>query len=62
VGEIRRAFDRQKDVDYTSTAVTGNDLEITKENDRVVIAFAYDKEIELLGPLSLLIKYRGRSH
>lgn len=61
VGEIRRAFDRQKDVDYTSNAISGSDLEITKENDRVVISFAYDKEIELVGPLSLLIKYRGRS-
>jgi len=62
VGEIRRAFDKQKDIDYTSNAVTSGDLEITKENDKVVISFAYDKEIELLGPVSLLIKYRGRSH
>ncbi len=62
VGEIRRAFDRQKDVDYTSTALNSGDLEITKEDDRVVISFAYDKEIELFGPVSLLIKYRGRSH
>ncbi len=62
VGEIRRAFDKQKDIDYTSTALTSSDLEITKENDRVVISFAYDKEIELIGPVSLLIKYRGRSH
>lgn len=62
VGEIRRAFDRQKDIDYTSNAVTGNDLEITKENDRVVISFAYEKEIELMGPVFLLIKYRGRTH
>ena len=61
VVEIRRAFDRQKDIDYTSNAVTGADLDITKENDRVVISFAYDKEIELAGPVYLLIKYRGRS-
>ncbi len=61
VGEIRRAFDRQKDIDYTSNAVTGNDLDITKEDDRVVISFAYDKEVELFGPVYLLIKYRGRS-
>jgi hypothetical protein len=60
--EIRRAFDRQKDIDYTSNAVTGNDLDITKDNDRVVISFAYDKEVELFGPVYLLIKYRGRSH
>ncbi len=62
VGEIRRAFDKQKDVDYTSTALNSSDLEITKEDDRVVISFAYDKEIEIFGPVSLLIKYRGRSH
>ncbi len=62
VGEIRRAFDRQKDIDYTGNAVTGNDLEITKEDEKVVIGFAYDKEIELFGPVYLLIKYRGRSH
>jgi hypothetical protein len=61
VGEIRRAFDRQKEVDYTSNAVTGNDLEISKENDRVVIGFSYEKEIELMGPVYLLIKYHGRS-
>ncbi|MBW8894207.1 MAG: DUF4845 domain-containing protein, partial [Burkholderiales bacterium] len=31
-------------------------------NDKVVIEFAYDKEIDLFGPVYLLIKYRGRSH
>lgn len=61
VGEIRRAFDRQKDIDYTSDAVTGSDLDITKEDEKVVISFAYDKEVELFGPVYLLIKYRGRS-
>ena len=37
------------------------ELDITKENDRVVISFAYEKEIELFGPVFLLIKYAGRS-
>jgi hypothetical protein len=27
----------------------------------VVISFAYEKEIELVGPVFLLIKYAGRS-
>ncbi|MEX8494613.1 DUF4845 domain-containing protein [Sphaerotilus sp.] len=61
VPEIRAAFDRTKDIEYSIQSITGKDLDITKDNDRVVVSFAYDKEIELFGPVSLLIKYRGRS-
>ena len=61
VGEIRRAFDRQKQVDSTIVSVNGSDLDITKENDKVVISFAYETEIPLFGPTFLLIKYAGRS-
>ncbi len=61
VPEIRTAFERQKDIEYSITSVSGKDLEITKENDRVVIRFGYDKEIELVEPVYLVIKYRGRS-
>jgi len=61
VAEVRQAFDRQKDVEYSIVSVSGKDLIITKENDRVVIAFAYEKEIVLYGPVYLLIKYEGRS-
>ncbi len=62
VTEIRQAFDRQKQVDATIVSLAGSDLDITKENDRVVISFAYEKEIPLFGPTFLLIKYGGRSH
>ena len=61
VPEIRRAFERQRTIDSTITSVTGADLDITKENDRVVIGYAYEKEIPLFGPTFLLIKYAGRS-
>ena len=61
VPEIRNAFDRQKDIEYSITSITGPDLEVTKENERVVVKFAYDKEIELIEPVFLLIKYRGHS-
>lgn len=61
VPEIRNAFDRQKDIEYSITSITGKDLEVTKENERVVVKFAYDKEIELIEPVFLLIKYRGHS-
>ena len=61
VAEVRVAFERQKPIEYSISSITAKDLEITKENDRVVIAFAYDKEIALVGPLYLLLKYEGRS-
>lgn len=61
VPEIRAAFDRAKEIEYSIQSISGKDLDVTKENDRVVVSFAYDKEIELFGPVSLLIKYRGRS-
>jgi hypothetical protein len=61
VPEIRAAFDRQKDIEYSITSITSKDLLITKENEKVVVSFAYNKEIELAAPVYLLIKYEGRS-
>ena len=61
VPEIRTAFEKQKDIEFSIVSISGKDLEITKENDKVVIKFAYNKEIELVSPVFLLIKYEGRS-
>ena len=61
VPEILAAFDRAKDIEYSIQSITAKDLNITKENDKVVVSFAYDKEIELMKPVFLLIKYEGRS-
>ena len=61
VPAIRAAFDKQKDIEYSISSISGKDLNITKDNDKVVISFAYDKEIELMSPVFLLIKYEGRS-
>lgn len=61
VAEARAAFERQKDIEYSISTIGGKDLEVTKENDKVVLSFAYDKEIPLYGPVFLLIKYEGRS-
>jgi hypothetical protein len=61
VAEARAAFERQKEIEYSIVSVTSKDLQITKENERVVIAFAYDKEVPIAGPVYLLIKYEGRS-
>jgi hypothetical protein len=61
VPEARAAFERQKEVEYSISAVSGKDLVITKENDKVVISFKYDKEVPIYGPVYILIKYEGRS-
>jgi hypothetical protein len=61
VPEIRAAFEKQRDIEYSIQSITSKDLDITKENDRIVIRFAYNKEIELFAPAFLLIKYEGQS-
>ena len=62
VPEIRTAFDRQKEIEYSITSISGKDLDITKENGRVVVGFAYQREIPLFGPVFLLLKFDGRSN
>lgn len=60
VPEIRAAFDRAQAIDDFK-AISGKDLEITKEGDRVVVSFAYEREIHLTGPAWLTLKYSGNS-
>ena len=62
VPEIRSSFEKQKDIEYSIVSITGKDLIITKENEKVVVSFAYDKEVELVKPVFLLIKFEGRSN
>ena len=61
VPEVRLAFERQKEIEYSIQSIGGNDLQVTKVNDKLVISFAYDKEIELMGPVYLLLKYEGKT-
>lgn len=61
VPEIRASFDRFATTQYGIESITSKDLEITKEDDKVVVKFAYDKEIELISPVFLLIKFQGHS-
>ncbi|RCW73929.1 DUF4845 domain-containing protein [Pseudorhodoferax soli] len=60
VAEVRSLFDRSAAVDDISS-IKGTDLNISKEGDKVVVAFAYNKEVALFGPAYLLLKYQGRS-
>jgi Tfp pilus assembly protein PilX len=59
VAQAREAFEKQKEVEYSISSIGGKDLQVTKENDNLVIRFAYDKEVEIFEPVFLLIKYRG---
>ena len=59
VAEVRNAFEKQKEVEYSIASISGKDLIVTKENDRIVIRFAYDKEVPIFEPVFLLIKYSG---
>lgn len=61
VPAVRAEFERIKMVEYSIHSIGGQDLVITKENDRLVIGFAYEKQVELAGPVSLLIKYEGQT-
>src|SRR5678816_2222492 len=61
VPEVRNAFQKQKDIEYSISSIGPKDLVITKDNDKVVIQFAYDKEIEIVKPVYILIKYEGSS-
>ncbi|MGM9484192.1 DUF4845 domain-containing protein [Roseateles sp. NT4] len=62
VPAVRAAFDQSRQVEYSIQSITSGDLVVTKDaNDKLVIEFAWDKEVDLFGPVYLLIKYRGKS-
>ena len=61
VADIRKAFDKRTQVDDI-TVLTGQDLEITKEGNDVVVSFAYPQKITLFGNVSLLIDFAGASN
>jgi hypothetical protein len=59
--DIRAAFEKQRIIEYGINAVSGRDLQIETSGDKLVVRFAYDKEIEIFDPVYLLIKYQGSS-
>lgn len=61
VAEVRATFDKAAQIDDIRS-ISGRDLEIGKQGDKVVVRFAYDREIHLAGPAYLLMKYEGASN
>jgi hypothetical protein len=60
VPEVRAIFDRAQAIDDFKS-VSGRDLDVKKDGDKVIVSFAYDREIHLFGPAYLVLKYRGQS-
>ena len=60
VPEVRAIFDRAQAIDDFHS-VSGKDLDVKKEGDRVVVSYAYEREIHLFGPAFLVLRYNGRS-
>lgn len=60
VHEVRQIFDKAAQIDDIKS-ITGKDLDISKVGDKVVVKFAYNREIHMFGPAYLLLKYAGQS-
>ncbi len=57
VSDVRQTFDKFAEIDYLD--FKGSQLDISKDNGRILIEFAYEKRIPLFMNVSLLIDYRG---
>lgn len=55
VADVRKAYERYADID--SLELRPDQLDISKDNGQIVIAFAYEKRIPLFANLSLVIDY-----
>jgi hypothetical protein len=60
VTEVRQIFDKAASIDNINS-INARDLDVSKEGDKVVVKFAYNKEIHMFGPAYLLLKYAGQS-
>ncbi len=58
VSGVRGAFMKRAQVDDIES-ITPADLEISKDGNQIVIAFAYTKKLPLFGPVSLTIDFQG---
>lgn len=60
VQQLRTEFAKYMDVDHVDV-IGPSDLDISKDGNRVVIAFTYERRIPLFYNVSLLIDFEGSS-
>ena len=60
VAEVRNIFQMATEV-YNISSISAKEIDVTKEGDKIVVGFDYQREINLAGPGYLTLKYTGRS-
>jgi|MudIll2142460700_1097286.scaffolds.fasta_scaffold25417_2 hypothetical protein len=60
VADVRKSFDLRAAVDDIK-AISGKDLDITKEGSEVVVSFAYEQKVHMFGPVSIAFDFHGSS-
>jgi Tfp pilus assembly protein PilE len=60
VAEVRSIFDKAATIDNITT-ISGKNLEVGKEGNKVVVSYGYERDIHLTGPAYLVMRYTGRS-
>lgn len=58
VSDIRKAYDRRATID-DMPSLSGADLDVSKEQGEVVIAFNYSRKVHLFGNVSLCFDFEG---
>lgn len=61
VVDVRGIFDKAAQIDDIKS-ITGKDLDVSKVGEKIVVRFAYEREIHLAGPAWLTLKYEGKSN
>jgi hypothetical protein len=59
--DVRKAFDKAKEIEYSITSLDSKDLVITQNGERLTTRFAYNVEVPIVEPVYLLIKYDGEA-
>lgn len=60
-GEIRQLFNRRAQIDNIS-AIRGEDIDVFKEGDEVVLSAVYSTKIKLVGNVSVCIDFVAKSN
>jgi len=58
VPQVQASFDRAAGIDDISS-ISGKDLVVTKNNNRIVVSYSYSREIPLVGPAYLVYRFQG---
>lgn len=58
VRDIRNAFDRYATIDDIKS-ISGKDLDITKESDRIIVSYSYPYSVHILDNVRLVIDFSG---